>query len=106
MAPLTLLLHFHPWSPGGEMLFPFFPGIFHPGFFWVGVFLLFVLWKRQGHHGHHHSHRHGDRRPAPNPTAPRQPKGEGGQSWPNLYPDDPSRPPQPPLEPKGDVEYL
>ena len=103
MAPLTLLLHM--WSPGGDW-FPFFPGIFNPGFFWIGVFLLFILWKRQGHHGHHRGHRHGHHRPTPNPSAPRQPKGDGGPAWPNLYPDDPSRAPQVPLEPKGKVEYF
>ncbi len=101
MAPLTLLLH---WSNGGDMWFPFFPGFFNPGFFWIGVFLLFILWKRHGHHGHHRSH--GRSTPGPNPTSPRQRKGDGGQSWPNLYPDDPSRAPQAPLEPKGKVEYF
>src|SRR5215210_2030407 len=77
MAPLTLLLHM--WSHGGEMWFPIFPGIFNPGFFWIGALLLFVLWKRQGHHGHHRGHGHGHHRPAPNPTTPKPRKGEGGQ---------------------------
>ena len=104
MAPLTLLLH--SWSHTGDMWFPFFPGFFNPGFFWICVFLLFILWKRHGHHGHHRGHGHGKGTPAPNPTTPRQRKGDGGQAWPNLYPDDPSRAPQVPLEPKGKVEYF
>ena len=104
MAPLTLLLH--AWSHAGDTWFPFFPGIFNPGFFWIGAFLLFVLWKRHGHHGHHRGHGHGNHRPAPNPTTPKPRKGDGAQAWPNLYPDDPSRAPQPPLEPKGKVEYF
>ena len=100
MTPLTLLLH-----DGGF----FFRGFFflHPPFLWMGLLLLFIIWKRHGGHGHPGGgHRRPKPAPAPSPTQPRAGKGEGGPAWPDLYPDDPSRQPQAPLEPKGKVEYF
>jgi hypothetical protein len=100
MEPLALLLNFGPHE--GHFFFPFF----HPGFFWVGLLILFLVLKRGGHHRYHGHHQRSRPTPTPRPPAPSAGKGDSGPAWPDLYPEDPSNPSQPPLEPKGKVEYF
>lgn len=94
MVIMMLVLHAGHW--GGAYHPGFFP--FAPGLLWLGLAVLFVIYKstvaRQGprHDGQ-------PRPPAAPPEAP-----DSGPAWPELYPDRPM--PRTPQQDKGEREIL
>ena len=91
------------------LFFPFFfiPFVFHPGFFWVALIVVLVLWRGPGRRRHWHD----GRRPAPMPMAtpaprPASPPAAGGPAWPELYPDEAGRQAQPVPEGRGKIDYF
>lgn len=108
MLHSMLLLHGRGYDGDG-----FGPGmfVFGPGMFWMGMLLLFLLFRLSARHTWHAQRWHSTppvrRTPGAGPDAPAtEDTANSGRVWPDLYPDNSNQPPRPPKDDRGKIEYF